>query len=673
MSDLVRRAGSGSAEVTGHSGDPTPPGDGVAPTTPGDGVAQGERYSAARAVRADLDAIDSQVVGNLARRAPSVPRLFFDRVAESGDAEAFRYRRGAGWTSVTWRETDQRVRRVAAGLIDAGIRPGDRIALVCSTRYEWIVADLAIMAAGAACTSVFPTTGVADTAYIVADSGSGVAIVENVALLQKLQSAGEEMPRLRRVIVVDMPAGGLPVPDDARIDAAGLDDVEDAGAALLARDPTVVDRVVADLDPEDLAALLYTSGTTGRPKGVRLVHDCWTYQAAAIAERRLLDRHDVQLLWLPLSHSFGNVLLAAQLAVGFVTAVDGRVEQLVENMAAQRPTFVGAAPRIFEKAHARIIEAASTSPVKRRLFAWAFGVGRRVFDAQRSGERVPATLRAQHAVADRMVFARLRERFGGRLRFFISGAARLDPSLGEWFAIAGITVLEGYGLTETSGAIFVNVPWRHEFGRVGAAFPGCEVRIADDGEILLRGPSLMRGYHGDTSDGGPEDAGVRAFTADGWLATGDIGNLRDGFLEVTDRKKDLIKTSNGKYVAPQKVENMLTAESSFIASVMVVGDARNYCAALIALDPEAAADWASRSGLGELPYPELVATDQARKLIGDAVEAVNARLSSWETIKRFQLLPEPPTEDNGLLTATMKLRRAQVTDRYAELVESLYP
>jgi len=643
------------------------------PPAPGPGVNGGQRHAAGRAVRADLDAVDDPVLRALSRRAPSVPRLFADRVAESADAEAFRYRRGGGWTSVTWQETAQRVRRLAAGLIEAGVTTGDRVALVCSTRYEWIVADLAIMSAGAACTSVFPTTGIEDSAYILADSGSRLAIVENVELLNKLASARDRLPDLEQVLVIDVPPGGGAGRDDW---AQALDTVEDRGAARLAREPDVVDRVIAGLGPDDLAALLYTSGTTGRPKGVRLVHDCWTYQAAAIAARELLSPRDVQFLWLPLAHSFGNVLLAAQLAVGFVTAVDGQVERLVENMAVQKPTFVGAAPRIFEKARARIVEAATATTLKRRIFESAFSVGRQVFDAERAGRRVSPVLRARHAIADRLVFAKIRERFGGRLRFFISGAARLDPALGEWFAVAGIIVLEGYGLTETSGAIFVNLPWRHEFGRVGSVFPGCEVRIADDGEVLLRGPSVMHGYHGSTdvalSASDEQDSGMRGLRPDGWLATGDIGNLRDGFLEITDRKKDLIKTSNGKYVAPQKVENMLTAQSSTIATAMVVGDGRSYCAALIALDPDEAAAWATRAGLGELPYAELVATEQTQKLIADAVEAVNARLSSWETIKRFRLLPDMPTEDNGLLTATMKLRRAKAAERYADQIDALY-
>lgn len=636
----------------------------------GTGPAAGaERYSAGRAVAPGLDTVDEGVRTRLAARARSVPRLFADRVAESGDAEAFRYRRGPGWTSVTWREADQRVRRVAAGLVELGVRTGDRVALACSTRYEWIVADLAIMTAGAACTTVFPTTSAEDAAFILSDSGSTIAIVEGESQVQKLLANRDRLPDLRRVVVVDANA----VPDDAGDGADGpawvstLDQLEDTGAALLARDPAVVDRIVDALGPDDLATLIYTSGTTGRPKGVRLVHDCWTYQAASIVERRLLSTEDVQLLWLPLAHAFGGVMLAAQLAVGFVTAVDGQADRLVENMAVQKPTFVAAAPRIFEKAHARITEAATASRARRKLFEAAFDVGGRVWRLERDGAQVPAMLRARHAVLDRWVFARIRARFGGRLRFFISGAAPLNPELGEWFAIAGIIVLEGYGLTETTGAMFVNMPWRFEMGRVGAPFPGSEVRIADDGEILLRGPSVMRGYHGDTS--GSDADGL---DADGWLATGDIGELRDGYLSLTDRKKDLIKTANGKYVAPQKVENLLTSESAYLAAAMVLGDGRPYCAALLAVDAEAIAGWADRHGLGELPYAELVVTDEVHKLLEGAVDAVNARLNRWETIKRFAVLPEAPSEENGLLTATLKVRRRRVGDRHADLVRSLY-
>lgn len=637
----------------------------------GTGPAAGAgRYSAGRAVAPGLDEVDEGVRTRLAARARSVPRLFADRVAESGDAEAFRYRRGPGWTSVTWREADQRVRRVAAGLVELGVRTGDRVALACSTRYEWIVADLAIMTAGAACATVFPTTTAEDAAFILSDSGSTIAIVEGASQVQKLLANRHRLPDLRRVVVVDANAVPADLPGDGADGPAWvstLDQLEDAGAALLDRDPAVLDRVVDALGPDDLATLIYTSGTTGRPKGVRLVHDCWTYQAAAIVERRLLSTEDVQFLWLPLAHAFGGVMLAAQLAVGFVTAVDGQADRLVENMAVQKPTFVAAAPRIFEKAHARITKAATSSPVRRRLFQAAFDVGGRVWRLERDGAKVPAVLRARHAVLDRLVFARIRARFGGRLRFFISGAAPLNPELGEWFAVAGIIVLEGYGLTETSGAMFVNMPWRFEMGRVGAPFPGSEVRIADDGEILLRGPSVMRGYHGDTTGSDADGLDV-----DGWLATGDIGELRDGYLSLTDRKKDLIKTANGKYVAPQKVENLLTSESAYLAAAMVLGDGRPYCAALLAVDAEAIAGWADRNGLGELPYAELVVTDEVHKLLEGAVDAVNARLNRWETVKRFAVLPEAPSEGNGLLTATLKVRRRRVGDRYADLVRSLY-
>lgn len=637
-------------------------------TGPGPGA---ERYSAGRAVAPGLDEVDDGVRRRLAARAPSVPRLFADRVAASGDAEAFRYRRGPGWTSVSWREADRRVRRVAAGLVELGVRTGDRVALSCSTRYEWIVADLAIMTAGGACTTVFPTTSVHDTAFILADSGSTVAIVEDLAQLEKLLASRDRLPDLRRVVVIDAPTGAADLADLRDGGAPGwvstLDELEDLGAARLARDPAVLDDVVAALGPDDLAMLIYTSGTTGRPKGVRLVHDCWTYQAAAIVERHLLGPDDVQLLWLPLAHAFGGVMLAAQLAVGFVTAVDGQVDRLVENMGVQKPTIVAAAPRIFEKAHARIVEAATGSGVRRKLFESAFDVGGRVWRLERDGEKVPAALRTRHRVLDRLVFAKIRARFGGRLRFFISGAAPLNPELGEWFAIAGITILEGYGLTETSGAIFVNMPWRFEMGRVGSPFPGCEVRIADDGEIMLRGPSVMRGYHGDTTGSGAD--GV---DPDGWLATGDIGELHDGYLSLTDRKKDMIKTANGKYVAPQKVENLLTSESPYLAAAMVVGDGRPYCAALLAVDAEAIAGWADRNGLGELPYPELMGTDEVQKLLGESIDAVNARLNRWETVKRFAVLTEAPTQENGLLTATLKVRRRRVGERHADVIRSLY-
>jgi long-chain acyl-CoA synthetase len=641
--------------------------------------AEGERSTGPRAVRLDTDLPDEATAATMAGAAPSLAQLFLDRVESSGNAEAFRYPRGAGWTSVTWRDTGARVRRVAAGLVELGIRPGDRVALICETRFEWLLADLGIMCAGAAMVAVFPTTTAADAALIVADSGARMVVAEDAGQLTKLLEHRDELPDLERVLLIDAADPGAPADGGAAVpnrDSAGsalpagwgstLDELEDLGAVRLGTEPGLVDTIVAELGPEDLAALVYTSGTTGIPKGVRLVHECWTAQAAAVAARGILGPDDLQFLWLPLAHVFGNMLVAAQLACGFPTAVDGRVDRLVDNLAVIRPTWVGAAPRIFEKAHARVEQSLGTSRARKKLVESSIAVGRRVSRIRNAGGTPGPVLRARYAVADRLVFSKLRERFGGRIRFFISGGAKLDADLAEWFDAAGIRVLEGYGLTETTGASCVNMPWRTEFGTVGSVFPGSELRLGADDEIFVRGPSVMRGYHNR-----PEETAA-VLDADGWFATGDIGVIRNGFLTVTDRKKDLIKTANGKYVAPQKVENLLTSTCPYLAAAHVLGNDRSYCVALLALDPDVIADWAPGVGLGGASYAEIAASSAARELIEPYVRAVNERLSPWETVKKFDLLAAPPEAGGALMTATLKIRRAALERHAADQIAALY-
>jgi long-chain acyl-CoA synthetase len=427
-----------------------------------------------------------------------------------------------------------------------------------------------------------------------------------------------------------------------------------------------VDDAVAAVTPESLATLIYTSGTTGRPKGVRLVHDNWAYEGKAIEALELLRPEDLQYLWLPLSHSFGKVLLSGQLAVGFATAVDGRIPKLVDNLAVVRPTFMAAAPRIFEKVQHRVVAMAGHG-LKRRIFDWAFRVGRRTAELRKAGKEPTGPLALQHALADRLVFAKLRERFGGRLRFFVSGSAALSQDVAEFFNAAGVLILEGYGLTETSAASFVNRPDRVRFGTVGLPLPGTEARIGDDGEILVRGPGVMRGYHNL-----PEETAA-TLAGDGWFRTGDVGELDgDGFLCVTDRIKDLIKTSGGKYVAPQSIEIAFKAVCPYAAEIIVYGEGRPYCTALVALDAEAIGGWTGEHGMADRPIAELAADEQVRAMIAGYIEEANRRLPRWETIKRFTILPRELTVESGDLTPSLKLKRRVVAAKHRDLLEALY-
>jgi long-chain acyl-CoA synthetase len=590
--------------------------------------------------------------------------MFQERVAESAAAEAFRYREGSAWRSVSWGEAGARVRALALGLRALGLADEQRVAILSGTRIEWILADLAILCAGGATTTIYPSSTAEDCAFILADSGSVVCFAENDAQVARLRAKRGDLPGLARVVVME----GEAAEGDGWV--ITMADLEALGREADERDPSSYGQIVDRIGPQALATLIYTSGTTGRPKGVELVHDCWLYEGEAIDALRLLRPDDLQYLWLPLAHVFGKVLQAAQIRIGFPTAVDGNVERIVENLAVVRPTFVAAVPRIFEKVHNRIVAtAAEGSALRRRIFQWAFRLGRRVAAARRDGRPVAPWTALGHAVADRLVFAKIRGRFGGRLRFFVSGSAPLPREISEFFHAAGILILEGYGLTESSAASFVNLPDRFRFGTVGPALPGTELRIAEDGEILLRSRGIMRGYHGQS------EATAEAKDGDGWLHTGDIGVLHpEGFLQITDRKKDLIKTSGGKYVAPQALEGKLKATCRFVSQVVVHGNNRKFCVALVTLETEAVRAWLRERHptLAEAPVPRLADTPEVRGLVETCIDVVNGELASHETMKRFAVLPDELSVEAGELTPSLKVKRRVVEEKYRRLIDALY-
>ena len=593
-------------------------------------------------------------------RPASVARMFLDRVTATPSREAYRYPNNGGWTSLTWEQTRDRVCDIAAGLLALGVEAEQRVAIASSTRIEWVLADLAIMCAGAATTTVYPSTTPDEVYFILSDSGSRVVFAEDDDQVAKVLEHRADLPDLIAVVVFNGSSDGERV--------MTLAELEERGRTLLAERPTAVDDAVAAVGQEDLATLIYTSGTTGRPKGVRLTHGNWTYEAVAIEALQLLSPDDVQYLWLPLSHSLGKVLQVMQLIIGFSTAVDGRVDKIVENLAVVRPTFMGAPPRIFEKVMARVTATAEQEGgLKRKIVRWAVGVGRQMSELLEAGRQPGLTLKVQHAIADRLVFHKLRERLGGRIRFFVSGAAALSPEVARFFHGAGMLILEGYGLTETSAFSFVNRPNNYRIGTVGLPAPGTQVKMDDQGEILIKGGGVMTGYNNQ-----PEMT-AEILSEDGWLRTGDIGELlASGHLRITDRKKDLIKTSGGKYVAPQKVEVIFKAVSPYASQIVVHGDGRNYCTALITLDPDAMAGWAEHNDLAGTPYAELVSSPQVRELVQGHVDELNARLEKWETIKQFEILPQDLTVEEGDLTPSMKVKRKAVEKKYADTLDRMY-
>ncbi|MFE0349233.1 AMP-dependent synthetase/ligase [Streptomyces griseoluteus] len=608
-------------------------------------------------------------------RPPSVAALFLERVTATPDAEAYRYpvpaASGQGpdeWRSLTWGQAAERVYAIAAGLIELGIESEQRVALASSTRVEWILADLGIMCAGGATTTVYPQTNADESSFILSDSESRVLIAEDAAQVAKALERRAELPALTKVVVID-PAGA-----ETGDWVITLAELEKRGTAYLEQYPELIKERVGAITREQLATLIYTSGTTGRPKGVRLPHDNWAYMARAIGSTGLVSADDVQYLWLPLAHVFGKVLTSGQIEVGHVTAVDGRVDKIIENLPVVRPTYMAAVPRIFEKVYNGVAaKAREGGAAKYKIFQWAAEVAREYAKASQDSFRrtgtasVPFALAAKHKAADALVYGKLREAFGGRLRACVSGASALAPEIGYFFAGAGIHILEGYGLTETSAASFVNPGEAYRTGTVGKPLPGCEVRIADDGEILLRGPGVMEGYHQQ-----PEKT-AEVLESDGWFHTGDIGELSaDGYLRITDRKKDLIKTSGGKYVAPAEVEGQFKAVCPYVSNILVHGADRNYCTALIALDEAAILQWAGENGLEGKSYAEVVAAPQTVELVDGFVKQLNEGLQRWQTIKKFRLLPRDLDVEHGEITPSLKLKRPVVEREYKGLIDEMY-
>ncbi|MEI6372902.1 MAG: long-chain fatty acid--CoA ligase [Actinomycetes bacterium] len=586
--------------------------------------------------------------------ASSVGRLFLDRVASSADSEAFRGPvDGGGWRSWTWKQAGDEVAALAAGLLSLGLTIEDRVAISSSTRVEWILADLAIMCAGGANTTVYPSTSREDVAFILGDSGSRFLFAENEAQVAKVRDNGVA---IEKVIVIDGSGDG-----DWVISWEAL---IERGRQHLADNPDAVLQAVDATGPDNLATLIYTSGTTGKPKGVELPHRCWTYEGVAIASTGILRPDDVQFLWLPLAHSFGKVLLCAQLQIGFLSAVDGRVDQIVSNLTQIQPTFMAGVPRIFEKIYAAVAaNAIAEGGAKAKIFEWSFKVGKK-YQAEKLAGGSPSALK--YNIANKLVFSKIQERMGGRIRYFVSGSAALSPEIAEWFNAAGLPILEGYGLTETSAATCIMRPERIKFRTCGEPFAGTELKIAEDGEILVRGPGVMRGYRN------LPDATTEVMLADGWFATGDVGEVDDlGRLRITDRKKDLVKTSGGKYIAPSAIESQFKALCPIASNMVVHVEGRNFASALITLDPDALAKFGAAAGL-PADFASASQTDVVRADVQKAVDQLNAGLNKWETIKKFTILDHDFSIEDGELTPSLKVKRKVVEGKYSDLLNAMY-
>ncbi|MEV6376569.1 AMP-dependent synthetase/ligase [Micromonospora musae] len=593
----------------------------------------------------------------------SIPDMFLKRVAATPDRHAFAHPAAddSGPVWLTWSQMAQRAKAIAAGLHGLGVGLENPVAILANTRIEWVLADLGIMCAGGATTTVYPTTEPEDATYIIADSGSRVLFAEDPAQAAKVAAA--DLPALTHVVLFD----GTPDPA-AAVPQLTLAELEQRGERALAAEPDLIDMIVAGIGPEHLATLIYTSGTTGRPKGVELLHGGWCWEGVAQANLGLLREDDLQYLWLPLSHSFGKTLLCGAIHVGLPTYVDGRVDRLVDLLGVIRPTLMCGAPRIFEKVYNRAVTTAQADGgAKAKIFGWAVRVGKEKVALEQAGKPLPAGLKLRYRVAEKLVFSKLQARLGGQIRVLVSGAAPLSPEIATFFAAANLPISEGYGLTETSAGNFVNPPAGLRIGTVGKAMGDLECRIDSDGEILVRGRPVMRGYHNL-----PEETAA-AFTEEGFFRTGDIGSLDDdGYLRITDRKKDLVKTSGGKYIAPSHIEGMFKAICPYTSQAVVISQARNYCTMLVTLDPDAIKGWVAGTDLAGRDYAEIVTAPQAQAMVEEYVTQLNSKLNRWERIKKVTILPRDLAIEHGEITPSLKIKRRGVEANFAAEIDKMY-
>jgi long-chain acyl-CoA synthetase len=588
--------------------------------------------------------------------------VFWSRVEQSRERPAQRFKRDGAWNTLTWTEVGRIVREVALGLIALGRQPGEAVALLSTSRPEWVQADFAIFSAGCATIPIYPTYPPDLIAYVVNDSQARTLIVEDPAQLAKALEARDQMPGLQQIVVIagyDAPQPPAMVLTWDTLRRLGRDHGEAHPSALAER--------AALVRPDDVATIVYTSGTTGPPKGVVQTH---ANHIAAIESSKAatpVEEGWVDLLFLPLAHSFGRLESFLGVAHGLYTAFAENLDKVGENLRETQPHFIFSVPRVFEKVYARILAGVEAGPpTKRKIFAWAIGVGRQASRLQQEGKPIPAGLAFKRRLAHKLVFSKLHAALGGRLQWAVSGGAPLSRDIAEFFHAAGILVLEGYGLTETCPIGTFNRPARYKFGSVGQALPGVEVRIADDGEILLRGANIARGYHKQPQ------ATADVFEPSGWFHTGDIGRLdEDGFLFITDRKKDLIITAGGMNIAPQNIENMLKADP-FISQALVYGDRKPYPVALITLNPDELSKFAREHGIVANDPAVVVRHPKLVERVSRTVEEKNTHLQSYAKIKKFTVLPADFTQDTGELTPTLKVKRKVVSDKYRELIEELY-
>jgi long-chain acyl-CoA synthetase len=569
-----------------------------------------------------------------------------------GDAAAVRYKDGDGWVDRSFDQVRDIVRPLALGLAELGIEKGDRVSILGNTRPEWTYFDFAALSIGATVVPIYQTNSPEECRYVLENSDAKVVIVEDDEQLEKVRAVRDQLPQLQHVVRMTGES------DDA-ISMAGL-------AAKASGDDARWESLYSAVTPDDICTFIYTSGTTGPPKGCVISHGNYRAMLDMVNSTSVIEPEDVSYLYLPLAHSFALLIQLGSFDLGSTIAYWERDPlKILPNLAELKPTYFPSVPRIFEK----IYTAANSGiekegGLKKAIFNWAIGVGKKMREVERSGRQPGFLLKRQFAFADEKVLSKIRNLFGGQLRLAVSGAAPINPEILSFFDAAGVLVLEGWGMTETSTAATISTPEDFKVGTIGKPFPGCEVRIADDGEILVKGPNVFQGYH-------KNEEATRETIVDGWLHTGDIGEIdSDGFIKITGRKKDIIITAGGKNITPANLEADIK-QHPLVSQCVVVGDRRPYLVALVTLDPEEALAHAKENGLPE-DAAQLAANPDVKASIEAHVEEINKNYARVEQVKKISILPQDLSQESGELTPTLKVKRAVVVSKHDDAIEALY-
>ncbi|MGH1363512.1 MAG: AMP-dependent synthetase/ligase [Calditrichia bacterium] len=591
----------------------------------------------------------------------SLAEMFFKSCDKYADKVGMKHKDEKGWNDILFKDMKTQVVDLANGFASLGIEKGEKVNILSHNSYLWAFADYAIIANGGVSVAIYPTLLPSQISYIINDCGSRFIIVENKEQYDKLMAIKDSITGLQKIIMID--------PTDVSGDnVTSIADLIEQGKTYGAANPGELSTRWQALTRDDLSIFIYTSGTTGEPKGVMLTHGNLLSNIEGGLSALSVDESDTMLSFLPLSHIFERMtghFLANH--AGVTIAYAESIEKLTDNLGEIRPTIMASVPRIFEKIYAKVLDGVeSGSPLKKKIFNWAVGVGRESLEYRQQNKPLPGLLGIKAGLAHKLVFSKLIDRVGGKIRFFVSGGAPLSREIGVFFAAAGLTILEGYGLSETSPVISVNRLEKYKFGSVGVPLHNVEAKIAADGEILTRGPHVMAGYFN------KPEATKEAIDSEGWFHTGDIGHFDDdGMLIITDRKKNIIVTAGGKNVAPQRVEGMLVT-SRYVEQSLVIGDKRKFCSAVIVPDFEALEKFAKEKNISYGDHEELVNNPDVLKLVQGEVANVNKDCASFESIKKFVLISRPFSIESGELTPSLKVKRKEVEKNYADQIESLY-